>query len=122
MAIRVDADAVRGVITTSLTDAQIDNWIAIASNVIDRYSLICTAAPDATLVLLEKLLTAHYISATVDRSKSVTQKSFGDSSESYMSASGEGLKATPYGQQLLMLDPCGLLMDFTKKRAFSRLL
>jgi hypothetical protein len=119
---RVSVADVRAVLETSLTDAQVTTWIDIASNVIDRYATICTSASDATLAILEKLLTAHYIVATVDRSKTVTSRSFGDSSESYMSAGGEGLKASPYGQQLLMADPCGRLQDFTKPSAYSRLL
>src|SRR6056297_3534780 len=117
----VPAD-VQQILTTSLTEPQIQSWIDIASNVIDRYAVQCTSAGDTTLALLEKLLTAHYITATVERTKALTSRSFGDSQESYMAVGGEGLKATPYGQQLLMVDPCGLLIDFTKQRAMSKLL
>lgn len=118
----VDADDVRSIITTALTDTQIDSWIEIASNIITRYSAQCTRASEATLTLMEKLLTAHLIVSIVDRSKAVSSRSFGDSSETYMAMSGEGIKATPYGQQLIMLDPCGILVDFDKRRARSWLL
>ena len=119
---RVGVADVRAVLETSLTDAQITTWIDIASTLIDRYAAVCLSAGDTTLAILEKLLTAHFITSTVDRSKSVTSRSFGDSSESYMSVAGEGFKATTYGQQMLMLDHCGVLVDLTKPRAYSKLL
>lgn len=119
---RVSVADVREILTTNLTDPQIQSWIDIASPVIDRYAAICTIASDSILFNLELLLTAHFITATVDRSKTVTSRSFGDSSESYMANGGEGLMATPYGQQLTMLDPCGVIGDLTKPRAYSKLL
>ena len=119
---RVSVADVRGILTTNLTDPQIQAWIDIASSVIDRYATICTTAGDSVLFNLELLLTAHYITAIADRSKTVTSRSFGDSSESYMASGGEGLKASPYGQQLVMLDPCGVMEDLTKPRAYSKLL
>lgn len=119
---RTTPTEVKEILATGLSDAQVQSWIDIASNVIDRYAAQCSSASAATLEVLEQLLTAHYITATVERTKALTSRSFGDSQESYMSVGGEGLKATPYGQQLLMVDPCGLLVDFTKQRAMSKLL
>lgn len=119
---RVTPAEVKEILETDLTDPQIQSWIDIASKVIDRYAAQCALADSDTLAMLEKLLTAHYISAVVERDKSLTARSFGDSSESYMAVSGEGLKASPYGQQMLALDPCGILIDFGKRRARSWLL
>jgi len=119
---RATVSDVREILSTALTDPEVAAWIDIASAVIDSYSLQCKKAGTSLLLIMEKLLAAHYISATVDRSGSVTQRSIGDASETYMSMSGEGIKATTYGQQLLMLDPCGVLVDMGKRRAKSVLL
>lgn len=124
MAVRVTPGDVKEILASStvLDESDIRVWIDIANLVITRYAALCTDAGAATLAAMEKLLTAHLITATVERGQSVTSRSFGDSSETYGLIAGEGLRSTTYGQQLTLLDPCGQLQNYGKPRAYSSLL
>lgn len=122
MANRVQPNDVKDIMTTSQTDTQIDNWIDIANAIVNRYAAQCSTVTAAQLVKIEQLMAAHLIASTVERDKSVTQRSFGDSSETYAFTTGEGLKMSPYGIQILMLDPCGIIGNMTKPKALGRVL
>lgn len=120
MVARVTATEVREIITTSLTDANIDAFIASATLVVDRYSAECSEADAATLFEIERQLTAHMLSAS-DVDQRLSSRKFGDSSQNYFTQSGLNLDSSQYGQNVKMLDPCGILADYGKRRGFVRL-
>lgn len=117
---RVDADSVKEIITTSLTDPQITAFIESATLVVDRYSTQCDLVSDAELVEIERQLTAHMMAAA-DKSTRLASRKFGDSSQSYFTQSGLDLDSTQYGQNIKLLDPCGILADYGKRRGFVKL-
>ncbi len=117
---RVTATEVREIITSNLTDPQIDAFIASATIIVDRYSAQCSEADAATLKEIERHLTAHMMAAS-DKSQRLSGRKFGDSSESYFTQSGLNLDSSQYGQNVKMLDPCGILADYGKRRGFVRL-
>lgn len=119
---RTDADAVKGLVETTLDDATINNFIAIASAVIDRFASRCSQASATVLAHMETLLAAHMVESA--RSNKLTERKFGDSSEKYADRSSgiTGLDATLYGQQLKMLDPCGIIGSMDKMTATTVLL
>lgn len=118
---RVTATEVREIVTTSLSDAQIDAFIASSTLIVDRYATQCSEADAATLKEIERQLTAHMLSAS-DASQRMASRKFGDSSENYFTQSGLNLDSSQYGQNVKMLDPCGILADYGKRRGFVRLL
>lgn len=63
-------------------------------------------------------LAAHLVATTGDSSGTVTTRKLGDAQKSWARATvGEGLKGTSYGQQALLLDPCGCLSRLGKPTA-----
>lgn len=124
MAQRVQVNDVKDILDTGLSDTKIQNWIDIATLLIDQYASTCTTISAAILEKMEALLTAHLIASTAERDRhSVTSRRFGNSAATYGSAmTSEGLNGSPYGQQLKMLDSCGGLISLGKNRARSRLL
>lgn len=122
---RVTATEVREIITTALTDAQIDAFAAAATLIIDRYATQCTTAGTATLKEIERQTVAHMISGagTQGSGQRIASRTFGNSSISYQgSSSSLDFSSSQYGQTAMMLDPCGILADFGKPRASACLL
>lgn len=117
---RVTVSEVKEIINTSLTDPQITAFIASATLVVDRYSLECELADDATLKEIERQLTAHMMAAG-DNATRLSSRKFGDSSQSYFTQSGLDLDSTQYGQNVKMLDPCGAMANYGKRRGFVKL-
>ena len=58
---RSNVSLVKGVISTSLTDDQINVWIEVA-NAILNLKVVCIGATETILTLIETQLTAHFIS------------------------------------------------------------
>jgi len=92
----------------TVVDAIIADAALIAEGCVSAYS-------DARQTAIIKWLACHLIASTNGASGSgsgsLASFKMGDASESYAksSLSGEGLKATHYGQQALMLDTDGCL-------------
>lgn len=107
----------------SSDDAVIQPYIDIASAMVDNYATRCTRASEATLTAIETLLTCHLMTTMgPNKSSALKSKTIGSSSETYMINGGTGLDASPFGQQALLLDPCGVLVDMTKPSAMTWLL
>lgn len=111
MAVRVTATEVRVIIETSLTDAAIDSYIAVANPMVTN-TVTCGLAA-AVLKEIERWLTAHLISITKERT--TTEEKLGEATVKYAGTFGEGLKSTPYGQMVLQLDTCGQFANLGKK-------
>jgi hypothetical protein len=90
-------------------------FITAASLLVDRL-LVGTGLSDAELKELERWLAAHFLAI---RDPRVRQRSIGDSKETYAISGGYkgGLDATPYGQQAMVLDWTGTLMNTVGKKA-----
>lgn len=113
---RVTEAEVRMVIETAIAD--LSAFILAASLVIDRYSTKCTDATADELKELERWLSAHLV-AVADRAGDVKEETVGPVSVSYGSSmvSGQGLLSTKYGNQVALLDPCGMLVNSGKRAA-----
>jgi len=97
----------------SLTTEQIDPYILTA------HLLITDILSDSGLSVnrlkdIEKYLTAHFITSVHNRS--ISKEKVGEAEVEYSKVKfGEGLKSTPYGEMVLMLDTLGLLAKSGKK-------
>ena len=115
MAIRVTATEVKAIMDNcQLTDSIINTFIIAANKLITKifgYS----ATEDSIYKEFERWLTAHLIASTLERTTSIEK--LGDGSVTFTGKWGEGLKSTPYGQMLLLLDTSGLLANAGKMAA-----
>ena len=112
----VDADAVKEIISTTLTDAQINAFLNMAYALsIPIQGELGDCGGTTTTCAIIKLLAAHLIST---RDRRVKSKSVGGEwSVTYMGESGLGLDATMYGQQAKVLDCSGILATAGMKKA-----
>ena len=112
---RVDADGVKEIVDTDLTNAQINNFINAAHLLVVQADLAGSGLAEALLVEIERWLSAHFLSI---RDKRVEQESVGGEwSAKYQGKTDMGLEATTYGQQALALDTSGELAATGLKRA-----
>jgi len=104
---RVTEEELRGVIKTSLTDDDIKRFIATANVVVDE--LLLGEAYSANLLKqIELWLAAHFLAVRDPRTSSDTIP--GGPTLQYHGQTGiEGLKQTPYGTQVMILDHHGVL-------------
>jgi hypothetical protein len=114
------AAAVRDIITTTLTDPQIEAIIADAALLVED----CASGwSDARYTSIVKWVAAHMIASRGGSEGMLTQRTLGDASETYAKATaGEMLKGSSYGQQALMLDTNGCLINLGKRRASFKVL
>jgi len=118
MATRTTPDEVREIITTDLTDPQIQVWIDVA-NALVTANVTCGLS-EATMEEIERQLTAHLISLLPTSgagSLPVKRERLGEAEVTYVTSAfaGGGLKSTIYGQAALALDSCGGLGKMGKK-------
>ena len=107
-----DAD-VKQILTTSV-DTQ--PFIVAASLLIDRH-LASQNLSAALLLEIERWLAAHFACVRDPRLRDVRD---GDTGVQYeRGKAGEGLSATSYGQQVLLLDPTGILAQVTTTKRAS---
>jgi len=98
---------------TSLTTAQINPFITVATGIVTEHLADCGMS-DAELEEVERWLTAHIIAITVER-QAKTEK-VGEASLTYQGNFGEGLKRSTYGEMVMMLDNCGILAQIGKRK------
>lgn len=106
---RVTGSEVLLIIETTLQAYQIEPLISAANKLVTAK---CAGFyTDDELKEIERWLSAHFV-AVRDPSQSVVEKQIGEAREKYgrmKTNPGRGLEATPYGQQVLMLDYKGRL-------------
>lgn len=107
---------VKQIIETDLNDDIIQTYLDSACTLIDTY--IGTLLPDPLLKEIEKWLAAHFLA--VSRERQPEQASAGSTSIKYQGATGLGLDATMYGQQVKLLDTTGKLSALGGTRAFIK--
>lgn len=114
---RTTATEVKQIITTSLSDADVNNYIDIATAMVDDLDSDTTLT-NARLILIEQWLTAHLIAITKER-QTVDEK-LGEAAVKYTGKFGENLQSTTYGQTAAMLDTSGTLAQLGKKKITFR--
>jgi len=115
----VDADAVREIVDTDLTDSQINFWINFGytvSRVVSGKLGDCGGGDMECMIIT--LLAAHGVTLYEGSPKS--ESVGGEWSITYRGTDGEGLKASLYGQNALALDCSGQLAKVGLKKAQFR--
>jgi len=110
MAFRVTVDDIKLIFETDLNADNIEAFIRSA-NVVVNDNLVGEGVAAATLKEIERWLAAH-LAAQMDPVAGAEK--IGDAEIKYllaisMSKDGLGLNNTPYGQQVRLLDPTGIL-------------
>lgn len=112
----VNADGVKEIIDTDLTDAQINNFINIAYYVSLPLSDALGACGGAAMQCeIIKVLAAHFITLRERQIKS--QSVAGEWSVTYLGNADLGLKASLYGQNAIDMDCSGTLAKLGLKKA-----
>lgn len=113
MTARTTTAAVKLIIGTTLTDAQIQAFIDTATLVVDA-NLLDKGLSTDLLTQIETWLAAHLLSM---RDQRTSARKIGDVSFTYQGQTGLGLDATLYGQQVKLLDTSGTLASLGRRRA-----
>lgn len=110
---RVTASQVSDIISTSLTDSQMNAMINTAHLVVEE-RLGTSGLSEDTLEQIELWLSAHFACMRDPRKK---QLKVDEVSVTYQGEVEMGLKGTMYGQQAMALDSTGALASTGLKRA-----
>ena len=113
MTVRTTATEVKDVITTSLTDVQVDTFISTA-NVMVNAHLSGSGLGEGLLTEIEKYITAHLIAMTKDQKPMEVE--IDGVKEKYQGKTGMNLQATFFGQIAVALDSTGKLSMVGKGR------
>jgi len=113
----LNADAVKEIIETDLTDAQINAFLNTAYYITRPLSGNLGACGGATAECnIIMWLAAHFI--TIRERQTSSESVAGEWSVKYLGEDGLGLDASLYGQQALVLDCSGMLARVGLKRPF----
>lgn len=108
MAVLVSVDDVKLLMNdTTLSDDYVESILVTADLVLTKVFEYNNTLTNALLAELQKYYAAHLIASTTARV--ATEEKVGDGSITYAGKFGDGLKSTPYGQLLLLLDTTGLI-------------
>ena len=108
MSARVNAEEVKEVVSTQLSNDVIEtNMIDTANAVVDAH-LLSVGLTDKLLAKVELYLAAHFVALT-EEGGGLTRSKLGDADESFANVYEAGFKSTRYGQMALSLDSTGLL-------------
>lgn len=112
----IDADDVKEIIDTDLLDVRIHNFINMAYfRTLALSGKLGDCGGGDMLCQIRLLLAAHFLTMYERQTKS--EKVDSEWAVTYMGVDGEGLKASLYGQQAMMLDCSGVLATAGMKRA-----
>lgn len=114
MPVRTTAAKVKEILDTDLTDSVIEAFILGASHTIDQVFSENTTLSADHLAEIERWFTAHLIAAT--REQQIAKAGAGGASVTYQGVTGKGLESTMYGQQVIALDPTGMLRSALSNR------
>ncbi len=113
----IDADDVREVISTGLSDAVINRFINQGYYMtIPIASLLGDCGGAGALAEIQAMLAAHLISSSRER-QAKSESIEGGASIAYASTTGVGLNGTSYGQAAIDMDCSGILAKAGLKRA-----
>jgi len=102
---RTDADAVKQILDTSLTDTKIEAFIAGATEEVTEVVGSDTSLSGDLKTEIERWLTAHMIAST--REQQLSEAKAGPASAKFQGKTGLGLDSTMYGQTVKVLDTSG---------------
>lgn len=111
----VSPELVRGVITTKLSDTQIESAISTAMVLYDSKLGSNASVSKALQIEIKRYLAAHFVSIHDPSSKPLKEK-LGDASIEYQvntSKLGDGFLSSVWGQTAAALDPTGALLGGT---------
>jgi hypothetical protein len=112
---RVTATEVKAIMDNCLlTDTTVNTFILAANKLVTKIFGYSTTE-DSMYKEIERWLSAHLIASTLERTTSIEK--LGDASVTFTGKWGEGLKSTPYGQMVLLLDTSGELANAGKAAA-----
>lgn len=100
--------------TGELTDNKILAYITDANAMVNDL-LLNSGLASSLLTAIEKWLAAHMIAST--RIRMAASEGAGGASITYTGIWGEGLRSTPYGQQVLALDSTGTFANMYMRKA-----
>jgi hypothetical protein len=106
----VNDSEVKQIIDTTLNTTP---FIETANVLVDQY-LGSSSLSDALLRQIEMWWAAHLVAI---RDQQAASEGVGKANVTYQGKTGKGLEFTGYGQQVLSLDPTGILATIGKKRA-----
>lgn len=110
---RVTTDDVLAIMDTSETN--VDIQIDMANNFVDEVLSSNENMTEDRLTNIEIFIAAHFVYMKTPQRKS---EKLGDAADQYhVGKLGEGLNASPYGQQALLLDTSGRLAQLGKQKA-----
>lgn len=113
--------AVRAIITTTLTDEQVQSFIDDAALMAEGCECLSGLASERQAAIV-KYMTAHLISMQSGKGGIVTAEKMGSASKSYATGTAGAdmmLSSSRYGQQAILLDTTGCLAQLGKVRAFG---
>jgi len=114
----LDADAVKEIIDTDLTDAQINNYINAAYRIAIPLTGELTACGGTdTHCDIIRWLAAHLITVAPSGGAVKSQSVAGEWSVSFLTQGGKGLDASSYGQAVKEMDCSGKLASLGLKAA-----
>lgn len=113
MSARVTPAEVRQILSTGLTDLEIGAYI-VAANSFVVANLGPAGLTEIQLKEIERWITAHFIAST--REQQSKEEGAGGAYVKYQGVTGEGLSATMYGQQAVLLDTSGTLAEIVGGR------
>lgn len=105
---RTNVDDVRAIITTSLTDPQVEGYITDSNLIVTSKFAGVTISSDL-LEAIEKWLTAHLI--TMSQKRQLSDQKVDEASVKYAGKFGLYLEHTTYGQMVIFLDPTNTMVD-----------
>jgi hypothetical protein len=114
---RTNAIDVKGIIKTSLSNDDIDNFIGDA-NLIITEKLSGANVNEDLKEGLEKWLAAHLIA--MSKKRQLQGQKVSDVDMRYAGKFGLNLEHTTYGQTVILLDPTGILRETRKRPAKLR--
>ena len=115
---RTTVEEVREIITTSLTDAQVEIWMGIANTLVTE-NVACGLSA-AVLTEIERQITAHLIAQVPNSgagAEPIISEKLDDASVTYADIWGKGFESSSYGKTALLLDSCGGLANMGKRTA-----
>ncbi len=109
MTARVSAGAVKTIVRTDISDADVTaHFIDTANLYVDTHLVPGAGHSDRVLEKIELYLSAHFVALTEEQG-GITRSKLGDADESFANVYEGGLKSTRFGLQALSLDTSGIL-------------
>lgn len=115
MGYRSSVADVRAIIDTALEDRDIMSFLSTANALVDEV-VTNEGYSDVLLQKIETWLAAHFVAI---RDPRIAREKVGEATVEYHGKTDMGLRHTPYGQQVLMLDHHGKFAEITDGKGYA---